>query len=683
MFNTLPTGTPDGAALCRSLVLDDSNRLWAFAWVSAEGGVNKLVVRYSEDYGINWSNTADIDIDSSNLDHTHGLWCCCDENGYIHCVYTKKAGTYANIYYVTRNESGWSSPLKISTSSGSANKQYPTVTVNGAKIFCFYGKVNTSSDIDLWMAEYDGSWSDTEIINDGAANGYAQVSVDSSDNICILESKSNKIYYKQRSGGVWGAITEIDSGNYGFGTICVKSDTFYIYCRCLNSSVYKLAEYKKAIGDVSWTQSYVDTNATTGIPCAAVVNNTIAVFYNSATKCKSALYTSSWTLSDISAHTTSVPQMAAGPNFNTGQMVICENDSGTMSIYTNKEIKAVADTGNLVETENINKSIVLAEIGDLEEGLVVPIFVDYSLYFDETFHGRIDARKSETFDVEDSETHYQLIHPKDSVYFSELISSLTYCPYVRWILNEPLNINFAFEDGSDNYTLMGSVTDERYSEDFHSHCLKLLFSTQSAQVTGVFTCEVDTTDYHDQALRLWTNFKIINDDNEEKYFKIEIWNNLETVKFDEFDSRLVSRGWNYWNTSFNIGTTDGLIIKVYSDDCEVVLDNFAIVPIYPVRNPESLTVPYENKEGKEQTLMGKTKTPRINYYQGTKVSLPWSLLKYNDRNYIKSLVGKKILLRTHNMVALAVRVTGVTLDVPVGFEQTTQLYDTKLECYVY
>lgn len=317
-----------------------------------------------------------------------------------------------------------------------------------------------------------------------------------------------------------------------------------------------------------------------------------------------------------------------------------------------------------------DRSIEINEAGTLNDQISVPFIDNENITVQDSIHITKKLYETEGIEVVDSVDYYQILNPtKEEILISDSVQTSFDCPYVRWILNEPLNDNFSFEDFTDGYTLE-NVTAVEHNESYYYHCLDLTF------IDGCFSKTIDVTAL--TKYKIWMDFYKVSNN-----FTIKIYSypSLELIK--SFDSTTSNDGWNYYNDFFTSKSDSQIIVKIESEDAQIYIDNLAVVEDSYIRNPAELIIPYSAQQLSEHTLNDINIVPILNYNEIYNFSLTWELVNHTEKKYLESLRNKKILIRTHDIKAFAVEVDSIRIQMPPKYEEKNQKYTVTINSKVY
>jgi len=174
-----------------------------------------------------------------------------DVNGVVHVVYK-----YSNYIFYKNNSSGdWPSvPDTVATNASSSGDAHPSIAVQGSTIHIVW----RGSDAKIYYAQKieGGDFFPSDIVSGSlTSNNYPCVAVDSDEvpHVVWYNSGNQNIYYNCKSGGTWGGVETLDTGDNGSPSIAVKGTDVYVawHKKITNSgtSLYNIV-YTKKTGNI-------------------------------------------------------------------------------------------------------------------------------------------------------------------------------------------------------------------------------------------------------------------------------------------------------------------------------------------------------------------------------------------------------------------------------------------------
>jgi hypothetical protein len=143
---------------------------------------------------------------------SHRLSVMEDALGQAHIVYTGDgAGDKSDLYHAIKVNGSWQQANL--TNSGSYNEDQPRMGIDSQGIIHLVYTKSTGGNTIMYRSWNGTSWTGETSISSGGDSYYhrPQISVDSNDNLHVINSSSNTLYYTKHNGVSWSSPANIGS----------------------------------------------------------------------------------------------------------------------------------------------------------------------------------------------------------------------------------------------------------------------------------------------------------------------------------------------------------------------------------------------------------------------------------------------------------------------------------------
>jgi hypothetical protein len=258
----------------------------------------------------------------------------------------------------------------------------------------------------------------------------------------------------------------------------------------------------------------------------------------------------------------------------------------------------------------------------------------------------------------------------DNIFISsELSEGLTETRYFNWLFNHPINTNFSFEEDSDldgiptGWELTNGILNYEIDKE-KKHYLDITFTTG-----GIFNRLIDITNIpNSQEFYLYLDIKTITGDVD-----CEINLYYDSIKLSQnYHYRFRTGDYANWRNyfvkfeSYNIPLFNKIEVKFYGDNTRYYIDNVSIIDDYKsINNPTDFSYNEKNNVIEIANLSQEKNIFLIPYKNDIieeGITSAWTILNKTQLNYLKSIMNKKIILRTHDRKSITGKITEMSVD---------------------